>query len=120
MPYVFGRIHLARAAALAGIDRAQQLGELDQAIGRFGESLRHMPNSPTALAVLIDAYVRKGVSMHEATTAMQWTDDRSSPLQFQLYLAESTFAEAAQKLNAIPQRGVARRSTRWCGASRGS
>jgi tetratricopeptide (TPR) repeat protein len=105
VPYVFGRIHLARAAALAGIDRAQQLGELDQAIGRFGESLRHMPNSPTALAVLIDAYVRKGVSMHEATTTMQWTDERNSPLQFQLYLAESTFAEAAQKLNAIPKRG---------------
>ena len=104
VPYVFGRIHLARAAALAGIDRAQQLGELDQAIGRFGESLRHMPDSPTALAVLIDAYVRKGVSMHEATTGLIWSDDRNSPLQWQLYLAESTFAEAAQKLNAIPQR----------------
>jgi tetratricopeptide (TPR) repeat protein len=43
--------------------------------------------------------------MHEATTTMQWTDERNSPLQFQLYLAESTFAEAAQKLNAIPKRG---------------
>jgi tetratricopeptide (TPR) repeat protein len=104
VPYVFGRIHLARAAALATIDRAQQLAELDQAIGRFGESLRRMPDSPTALAVLIDAYVRKGVSMHEATTNQQWTNERNSLLQFQLYLAESTFAEAAQKLNAIPRR----------------
>jgi hypothetical protein len=104
VPYVYGRIHLARAAALAGIDRAQQLAELDQAIGRFGESLGHMPDSPTALAVLIDAYVRKGVSIHESTVGMQWTDERRSPLQFQLYLAESTFAEAARKLNAIPLR----------------
>lgn len=104
VPYVFGRIHLARAAALAGVDRAQQLSELDQAIGRFGESLGHMPDSPTALAVLIDAYVRKGVSIHEATTNMPWSDERSSPLQWQLYLAEATFAEAVEKLNAIPQR----------------
>lgn len=104
VPYVFGRIHLARAAALAGIDHAQQLSELDQAIGRFGESLSRIPDSPTALAVLIDAYVRKGVSIHEASTKLPWSDERHSPLQWQLYLAESTFAEAAQKLNAIPQR----------------
>ncbi|MPZ33772.1 MAG: hypothetical protein GEV13_22745 [Rhodospirillales bacterium] len=104
VPYVFGRIHLARAAALAGIDRAQQLSELDQAIGRFGESLSRIPDSPTALAVLIDAYVRKGVSIHEVSTKLPWSDERHSPLQWQLYLAESTFAEAAQKLNAIPQR----------------
>lgn len=108
VPYVFGRIHLARAAALAGIDRAQQLSELDQAIGRFGESLSRIPDSPTALAVLIDAYVRKGVSIHEASAKLPWSGERHSPLQWQLYLAESTFAEAAQKLNAIPQRrGVA-------------
>lgn len=104
VPYVFGRIHLARAAALADIDRAQQLSELDQAIGRFGESLSRIPDSPTALAVLIDAYVRKGVSIHEVSTRLPWSDERHSPLQWQLYLAESTFAEAAQKLNAIPPR----------------
>jgi tetratricopeptide (TPR) repeat protein len=102
--YVFGRVHLARAAALAGIDRSQQLGELDQAIGRFTDSLNRMPESPTALAVLIDAYVRKGVSIHEATASMPWSDDPSSPLQWQLYLAQSTFKEAADKLNALPQR----------------
>jgi len=104
VPYVFGRIHLARAAALAGIDRSQQLSELDQAIGRFSESLARMPDSPTALAVLIDAYVRKGVSIHEGTIGMPWSDDPTTGLQWQLYLAESTFAEAARKLNAIPQR----------------
>ena len=104
VPYVYGRIHLARAAALSGIDRAQQLSELDQAIGRFGESLGHMPDSPTALAVLIDAYVRKGVSIHEGTIGLPWSENRASPLQWQLYLAKSTFAEAVSKLNAIPQR----------------
>ena len=102
--YVFGRVHLARAAALADIDRSQQLGELDQAIGRFTDSLNRMPDSPTALTVLIDAYVRKGVSIHEATASLPWTDDGASPLQWQLYLAESTFSEAAQKLRNLPQR----------------
>jgi tetratricopeptide (TPR) repeat protein len=104
VPYVFGLVHLARAAALAGLDRAQQLGELDQAIGRFNDTLGRMPNSPTALAVLIDAYIRKGVSIHETTRGMEWTDDRASPLQWQLYLAESTFAQAVEKLREMPQR----------------
>ena len=62
------RIHSARADALARIDRAQQLGELDQAIGSFVEALNHMAKFAVGpLAVLIDAYVRKGVSMHERT-----------------------------------------------------
>lgn len=104
VPYVFGLVHLSRAAALAGIDRAQQLGELDQAIGRFNDTLGRMPNSPTALAVLIDAYIRKGVSIHETTPGMAWTDDRASPLQWQLYLAESTFSQAVEKLSEMPQR----------------
>ncbi|MGD9884131.1 MAG: tetratricopeptide repeat protein [Reyranella sp.] len=104
VPYVFGLVHLARAAALADIDRAQQLGELDQAIGRFSDTLSRMPNSPTALAVLIDAFIRKGVSIHETTPGMAWTDDPASPLQWQLYLAESTFAEAVEKLRDMPQR----------------
>lgn len=104
VPYVFGLVHLARAAALAGIDRAQQLGELDQAIGRFNDTLGRMPSSPTALAILIDAYIRKGVSIHDTTPGMAWTDDRASPLQWQLYLAESTFAQAVEKLSEMPQR----------------
>jgi len=104
VPYVFGLVHLSRAAALAGIDRAQQLGELDQAIGRFSDTLGRMPSSPTALAVLIDAYIRKGVSIHETTPGMAWTDDRASPLQWQLHLAESTFAQAVEKLRQMPQR----------------
>ncbi|MFO1158345.1 MAG: hypothetical protein U1E60_05870 [Reyranellaceae bacterium] len=104
VPYVFGLVHLARAAALAGIDRSQQLGELDQAIGRFSDTLGRMPDSPTALAILIDAYIRKGVSIHETTAGLPWTEDRASTLQWQLYLAESTFAQAVEKLREMPQR----------------
>ena len=104
VPYIFGRIHSARADALARIDRAQQLGELDQAIGSFVEALNHRPNSVGPLAVLIDAYVRKGVSMHERTFGLTWSDERTSPLQWHLFLATATFKDAQEKLQEIKGR----------------
>jgi tetratricopeptide (TPR) repeat protein len=104
VPYIFGRIHSARATALAGVDRAQQLGELDQAIGRFVEARHHNPDSIGPIAVLIDAYVRKGVSMHERTVGLPWSDDPTSPLQWHLLLAESTFKDAQETLREIPER----------------
>lgn len=105
VPYISGKVHLARAKALAGIDWPQQLGELDQAIGRFADSANRLPNSTTAVAVLIDAYVQKGISIHEATTGLKWSDDRKSLLQWQLDLAQSTFAEASDRLRSIQLRG---------------
>jgi hypothetical protein len=76
VPYVFGPLHLARATARTGIDRPQRLGELDRAIDRVDDTLGRMPHSPTALAVLIDAYIRKGVSAHETASGMSWMDAR--------------------------------------------
>jgi tetratricopeptide (TPR) repeat protein len=105
VPYIAGKVHLARAKALAGIDWPQQLGELDQAIGRFADSVNRLPNSTTAVAVLIDAYVQKGISIHEATTGLPWSDDRKSLLQWQLDIAQSTFAEASDRLTSMQLRG---------------
>jgi hypothetical protein len=97
LPLISGKVHLARAKALAGIDWPQQLGEFDQAIGRFG----HAANSVAAPTALIDAYVQKGISIHEATSQLQWTDDPTSVLQWRLRLAESTFADAFERLRSI-------------------
>ncbi len=105
VPYIAGKVHLARAKALAGIDWPQQLGELDQAIGRFANSVNRLPNSASAVAVLIDAYVQKGIAIHEATAGLPWSDDRKSLLQWQLDIAQSTFAEASDRLTAMPLRG---------------
>jgi tetratricopeptide (TPR) repeat protein len=105
VPYISGKVHLARAKALAGIDWPQQLGELDQAIGRFADSVNRLPNSATAVAVLIDAYVQKGISIHEATAGLPWSDDRKSLLQWQLDIAQSTFAEASDRLTSMQLRG---------------
>lgn len=100
--YVYGRVHLARAIALTGIDREDQLSELDQAIGRFMGARSELNNAPSAVATLFEAYVLKGTLIHEATTTMQWQSDSGSPMQYQLYLAEATFEDAEKNLKAIP------------------
>ncbi|TAJ96458.1 MAG: hypothetical protein EPO41_06975 [Reyranella sp.] len=99
--YVYGRVHLARAIALTGIDREDQLSELDQAIGRFMGARSELNNAPSAVATLFEAYVMKGTLIHEATTTMPWQGDAGSPMQYQLYLAEATFEEAEKNLKAI-------------------
>jgi|EndMetStandDraft_8_1072994.scaffolds.fasta_scaffold32005_2 tetratricopeptide (TPR) repeat protein len=102
VPFMFGKVHLARVGALAGIDRQQQLSEIDQAIGRLGEGAARFANSTSAIATLFEAYVKKGIILHEATTQMKWSDDPSSVMQWHLYLAEMTFVDAAGQLAKIP------------------
>jgi tetratricopeptide (TPR) repeat protein len=97
--YVSGRIHLVRAAALAGIDPDQQLAELDQAIDRFRESKEGMPKSPTALTILIDTRILRGISLQESAKSIG-----DSKLQkWRLQLAEWSFKEAEQDLKDLPQ-----------------
>jgi tetratricopeptide (TPR) repeat protein len=107
-PFIYGKIHLARVGALGGIDRQQQLSEIDQAIGRLIDGATRFSDSPSAIATLFEAYVKKGIILHEATTGMEWSDDPASPLQWHLYLAEATLADAASQLGKIPlARGAA-------------
>ena len=75
VPYFFGQIHLARAMALVDLGLQQQLSEIDQAIGRFRDSQRQMPNSSTAIAVLMKAFLAKGIIIHQTTPSMEWVDD---------------------------------------------
>jgi tetratricopeptide (TPR) repeat protein len=104
VPYVYGKVHLARANALSGIDQAQQLGELDQAIGRFADTNGQLPNSTSAIAILFEAHVKKGIAIHEATPKLEWSNDPASPLQWQFFLAESTFGDAILQLRKLPTR----------------
>lgn len=103
VPYIFGQIHMARAEALVGVGLQQQLSELDQAIGRFRDSQRQMQDSPTTIAVLMKAFLRKGIIIHQTTPPMNWTDDADSLLQKRLNIADQTFAEAAAQLQQIPK-----------------
>jgi tetratricopeptide (TPR) repeat protein len=104
VPYVYGKVHLARAAALAGVDQLEQLGEYDQAIGRLLDAQNRTQGSLSAIANLFEAYVQKGISIHEATRGLDWSNDPASPVQWQLYLAEATFADAMSQLRRIPAR----------------
>jgi tetratricopeptide (TPR) repeat protein len=103
VPYIFGQIHMARAEALVGVGLQQQLSELDQAIGRFRDSQRQMKHSPTTIAVLMKAFLRKGIIIHQTTPPMEWVDDADSLLQKRLTIADQTFAEAAEQLQQIPK-----------------
>lgn len=104
VPYVYGKIHLARAEALTGIDQEQQIGELDQAIGRFISTSSQLPTSTSAIAILFEAYVRKGIAIHDSTKNFDWSDDPASMLQWKFWLAESTFNDAANQLKRLPAR----------------
>ncbi len=103
VPYIFGQIHMARAVALADLGLQQQLSEIDQAIGRFYDSQRQMRDSPTAIAVLMKAFLAKGIIIHQTTPSMRWEDDPDSLLQKRLSIADQTFAEAAAQLQQIPR-----------------
>jgi len=102
--YLYGQIHMARSAALAGLGLQQQLSELDQAIARFRDFQKLMATSPTAIAILMEAYLDKGIAIHQSTPRLGWSDDPASLLQWRLKLAEQTFAEAEAQLNTIPAR----------------
>jgi hypothetical protein len=101
--YVIGRIHLARAAALADIDRDQQLGELDQALGRFAASKEGMPTSPTALTMLLDTYLLKGVSLQESIKSAAWSGDNELRKKWRFQLAEWALESAEQELKVLPR-----------------
>jgi tetratricopeptide (TPR) repeat protein len=103
VPYIFGQIHMARSKALLGAGLQQQLSEIDQAIGRFRESQRQMQDSPTAVAVLMKAFLLKGIIIHQTTPPMEWVDDPTSLLQKRLDIADKTFAEAAEQLQQLPK-----------------
>jgi tetratricopeptide (TPR) repeat protein len=102
--YLYGQIHMARSAALAGLGLQQQLSELDQAIARFSDFQKLMSTSPTAIAILMEAYLDKGIAIHQSTPRLGWSDDPASLLQWRLKLAEQTFAEAEAQLKTIPAR----------------
>ena len=101
VPYIFGQIHLARAEALREIGLQQRLSEFDQAIGRFKDARRLLPDSSTPVAVLMGAYLAKGIAIHESTSAMKWTGPDAEVLQFRLDIAQGTLKEARDQLKEI-------------------
>src|SRR5262249_62077727 len=69
--------------------------------GRFRDSQRLTHNAPTAIAVLMNAILTKGIKIHQTTPALGWDDDPQSLLQARLRMAEDTLAEAANQLKQL-------------------
>lgn len=104
VPYIFGQVHLARAEALGAISQQAQWYELDRAINRFRElsNLDVVPAS--ALTIQMQAYIKKGITLHESARSMTWSVDVDSPIRRRLSEADRIFEDAYSQLQDIVAR----------------
>ena len=69
--YIYGKLHLARAAALAKVDLEAQWYEYERAIRRFREFPRE--DQPASVkAILMDVYLENGVAIQRSVTSLNW------------------------------------------------
>lgn len=69
--YIYGKLHLARADAVAKVDSESQWYEFDRAIARLEEfSQNDLP--PSAKAILMEAYIKNGLSIQHSVAALSW------------------------------------------------
>src|SRR5215470_1958093 len=75
--YIYGKLHLARADAVAKVDTEAQWYEFDRAIRRFEASQDPQDKQnklpPTARAIQMATYVKNGVSIQESVRTLDWT-----------------------------------------------
>jgi tetratricopeptide (TPR) repeat protein len=97
--YIFGKLHLARADAIAKVDAEAQWYEFDRAISRFKEFPQDkVPAS--ALAIQMDAYIKNGLSIHESVRALKWKES-ASVIKYRLKAAETILADAGGRLKEL-------------------
>jgi tetratricopeptide (TPR) repeat protein len=97
--YIFGKLHLARADAIAKVDAEAQWYEFDRAISRFREFPQDkVPAS--ALAIQMDAYIKNGLSIHESVRSLKWKES-ASVIRYRLKAAEAILADAGGRLKEL-------------------
>ena len=97
--YIYGKLHLARADAIARIDSEAQWYEFDRAISRFKEFPQDkVPAS--ALAIQMDAYIKNGLSIHESVRSLKWKES-ASVIKYRLKAAETILADAGGRLKEL-------------------
>lgn len=110
--YMYGKLHLARADALAKVDAEGQRDEIERAINRFDES------SPSELpasirAILIEAYIKNDLSFQASIDKM----NRSTEADFikrRLSTAARSLSAAMKRLEKPDQpAATARKPTLW-------
>lgn len=99
--YIYGKLHLARADALAKINSESEWHEFDRAIGRFKDfSQTDVPAS--ALAIQMDAYIRNGLSIHESVLALNWPESKDV-IKYRLKVARHILDDAAAILKKLAE-----------------
>ena len=89
--YVYGRLHLARADALAKVDAQAERYEFDRAVSRFTDFFR--AEMPDAFAVQMDAYVRIGQSIQESVLPLGWPESQDV-IRHRLEAAKAVLGDA--------------------------
>jgi tetratricopeptide (TPR) repeat protein len=94
--YIYGKLHLARADAVAKVDSEAQWYEFDRAIRRFDEfSQNNLPAS--AKAIQMEAYIKNGLSIQESVRTLDW-NTQGDFIKYRLDGAAKILADAAQRL----------------------
>ena len=97
--YLYSKLHLARARAVAKIDPEGQWHEFDQAIARFAALSRDkVPAS--ALATQMWAYLRNGLSIQESVLALDWQEN-AALIKQRLDTADRFLKDAAKRLDDL-------------------
>ena len=94
--YIYGKLHLARADALAKVDPEAQWFEFDRAIKRFDE-FSHKELPPSAKAFLIEAYIKNGASMQDSVNSLNWSFDEDF-IRYRLGKAKKVLSDATDQL----------------------
>lgn len=99
--YIYGKLHLARAEALAKVDQEAQWYEFERAIKRFREFPHNQP--PSVKAILMEVYMKNGVAIEDSIKALSWRS-HSVTMKHRLALAADILEEAAEELRERPKR----------------
>jgi hypothetical protein len=96
--YIYGKLHLARADAVAKVDADAQWLEFDLAIRRFEafqDKQKKLPRS--AQDIQMEAYVKNGVSIEESVATLPWKENKDF-IAHRLNDAADILVKAAKKL----------------------
>jgi tetratricopeptide (TPR) repeat protein len=99
--YIYSKLHLARAKALAKTDTEAQWYEFDRAISRF-KALSRQEVPASALAAQLWAYIKNGLSIQESVLALDWKDGtKAEIIKHRLDTAEKFLEAAARRLQHL-------------------
>jgi tetratricopeptide (TPR) repeat protein len=99
--YIYSKLHLARARALAKIDTEAQWYEFDGAISRF-KTLSRQEVPASALATQLWVYIRNGLSIQESVLALDWKDGtKAEIIKHRLDTADKFLEAAARRLQHL-------------------